>query len=659
MCAASYMSEYQECRKEGLRAVRQAQAEGAYPYLPALDEILGPQVNALAQRSLGIREIPLDMVVGTRTKGRQYSFACNYMPILEYGTEFASKWTAVYGYQMDVGISDPIKCYEYMKKFYVQEGNKRVSVLKALKMPSVDAEVIRIMPEKTDDRDVQLYYEFLDFYKVCPVYVVDFSRPGGYRKFINLLGLSETEPWPEETVRMAEAGYYRFKRVFDAKFPKGIDGLTMGDALLVYLSVYSMQSLFDQTRPVIESRIVRLTEEFYSQANEDNIAFEKTPDERAESNRGFFANFFNAPVTYSERNPLKIAFLYNGAQETSSWVGDQEVGRIYLNHRFEGVVNTEAYFNCVDDTSIKDAITSAAENGAHVIFTTSPEMMPRTLRAAIHYDKIRFLNMSLNLSHKAVRTYYTRMYEAKFLMGALAAAQTHDHKIGYLADNPIYGDIANINAFACGAAIIDPDVKIYLEWSTVKDNDWRAKFREQGIRVVSGPDYASFEDNFTEQGVFVWDDTEEVVNLASPLFHWGKYFELLIDSIMKGTYDDDPSARANQAINYWYGISAGVIDISVSDRVSYYSRKLLGILKKGLKNGTIEPFAGEIRSQDGLIQDKDAKVLSDDEIIRMDWLNDNVIGSLPGKESLTGLAQNIVEVSGVTDDMKKAAKVEG
>ena len=202
MCAASYMSEYQECRKEGLRAVRQAQAEGAYPYLPALDEILGPQVNALAQRSLGIREIPLDMVVGTRTKGRQYSFACNFMPILEYGTEFASKWTAVYGYQMDVGISDPIKCYEYMKKFYVQEGNKRVSVLKALKMPSVDAEVIRIMPEKTDDRDVQLYYEFLDFYKVCPVYVVDFSRPGGYRKFINLLGLSEEILLFRENIRV-------------------------------------------------------------------------------------------------------------------------------------------------------------------------------------------------------------------------------------------------------------------------------------------------------------------------------------------------------------------------------------------------------------------------------------------------------------------------
>ena len=651
------MDTYNDARKKGLRAMRAAQAEGTYPYLPALDEMLGAEGERLSQKNLGVKEIPLDMVVGTKTKGRQNSFACNFMPILEFDTEFGMKWGKVYNYHMEVGISDPIKCYEYMKKFYVLEGNKRVSVLKSLDMPSVDAEVIRIMPERTDERDVQLYYEFVDFYNLCPVYEVDFSHPGGYKKFVELLGLSETEPWPEDTVRMVEAGYYRFKRVFDAKFPNGIKDLTMAEALLVYLSVYSMESIFDQPRPVIERRIERLTEEFYSQVNEENIALQKAPAPHAEANRGFFANFFSAPVAYSERHPLKAAFLYTKTPETSSWINDQEIGRIYLNHRFEGLIETRAYFNCDDDASIKAAITDAAESGAELIVTASPAMMPRTVRAAIHYDKIRFLNLSLNLSHKKVRTYYARMYEAKFLMGALAASYASDHKIGYLADNPIYGDIARINAFASGAAIVDPEIKVYLEWSTIKGNDWRKSFKEKGISVISGPDYASFAGNYTEQGVFRWDENGEVINLASPLFNWGKYYELIVDSIIKGTYDDDPSVRANQAINYWYGISAGVVDISVSEQVSYYTRKLLGILKHGLKRGSIEPFAGEIHSQHRLIQGKDAKVLSDDEIIRMNWLNDNVIGSIPQKESLDEDTKDIVDVSGVNSDMQKAAKV--
>lgn len=46
-----------------------------------------------------------------------------------------------------------------------------------------------------------------------------------------------------------------------------------------------------------------------------------------------------------------------------------------------------------------------------------------------------------------------------------------DH-IGYLADYPIYGTIANINAFAMGAKMINPRAMIHLEWSRI--NHWSA-----------------------------------------------------------------------------------------------------------------------------------------------------------------------------------------
>ena len=41
----------------------------------------------------------------------------------------------------------------------------------------------------------------------------------------------------------------------------------------------------------------------------------------------------------------------------------------------------------------------------------------------------------------------------------------------------------------------------------------------------------------------------------------------------------------------------------------------------------------------------------------MDWLNDNVIGEIPAKESLTDSAIGVVEVSGVKAEMQKASKV--
>lgn len=36
---------------------------------------------------MGLMQIPLDFVVGTATKGRTYSFAANFMPILDADTE--------------------------------------------------------------------------------------------------------------------------------------------------------------------------------------------------------------------------------------------------------------------------------------------------------------------------------------------------------------------------------------------------------------------------------------------------------------------------------------------------------------------------------------------------------------------------------------------
>ena len=61
------------------------------------------------------------------------------------------------------------------------------------------------------------------------------------------------------------------------------------------------------------------------------------------------------------------------------------------------------------------------------------------------------------------------MYEAKFLIVQSQEPYQKISKIAYIADYPIYGTIANINAFALGVKMINPRAKIYLEWSKVKE----------------------------------------------------------------------------------------------------------------------------------------------------------------------------------------------
>ena len=81
---------------------------------------------------MGTMEIDIDLIAGTRTRGRQNTFATNFMPLPESGSEFSMKWSDLIDSQRAEGIRDPIVVYEFMQRFYVQEGNKRVSVLRYL-----------------------------------------------------------------------------------------------------------------------------------------------------------------------------------------------------------------------------------------------------------------------------------------------------------------------------------------------------------------------------------------------------------------------------------------------------------------------------------------------------------------------------------------------
>ena len=106
------------------------------------------ETETVGEINLGIYEIPLESIVGTLTEARSTAFAGNFMPLLAEGSEFASKWQSLYSHHIRDGISDPIKVYEYLNRFYVVEGNKRVSVLTHVGAYSIRAEVIRILPKR-------------------------------------------------------------------------------------------------------------------------------------------------------------------------------------------------------------------------------------------------------------------------------------------------------------------------------------------------------------------------------------------------------------------------------------------------------------------------------------------------------------------------------
>ena len=209
--------EYEQALKLGMKAYRGALAKGTYPYLPALDDILSC-VQVQSEELLGVVEIPMDQIVGTKTSGRQTAFAVNFMPIMPEGTEFAGKWARLYNYQTEEGNTEPIVVYEFINKFYVQEGNKRVSVYKYLNAPTMEAEVIRIIPKRNDSLENKLYYEFLDFYKCTEINFLWFTKLGSFEALTKAVGKKPDEVWTEEERKDFDYAYHIFYKIFNYSY---------------------------------------------------------------------------------------------------------------------------------------------------------------------------------------------------------------------------------------------------------------------------------------------------------------------------------------------------------------------------------------------------------------------------------------------------------
>ena len=189
--------DYNNALRQGKKRYQEAVSKGEYPYLPVLDDILA-NTDIVSEVNLGLLDVPLDRIVGTKTQGRTQAFASNFMPLLGEKSEFGAKWAYLYDHQVDEGIHDPIIAYELMNRYYVQEGNKRVSVLKYLHAYSITASVIRLIPRRNDNHENKLYYEFLDFYQVSFNCDVWFSQEGSYNRLLEAMGKEPGEVWDEE-----------------------------------------------------------------------------------------------------------------------------------------------------------------------------------------------------------------------------------------------------------------------------------------------------------------------------------------------------------------------------------------------------------------------------------------------------------------------------
>ena len=631
--------DYKEALKLGQREFRACVTRGEYPYLSVLDDFL-PADRFNRSITVGEVDIPMAFIVGTRTSGRTSAFARNFMPLMELDTEFSTKWIALSDAHLEEGIRDAVKVYEYMNRYYVEEGNKRVSVLKYFGAESIYAHVIRVLPQRNGSREVELYFELLDFYKLSGTNFIEFSKLGDTARFQALAGKGPEEPWSDSERLAFSASYYYFRRAYDACGGKKLSS-TVGDAILAFLRVYGWQTFRTASEGEMKKLLSKAWEEIALQQEQEPIDVKLAPEEKK-------PGLITKVLIPGEGKGSKVAFIHDRDPGSAAWTKGHEEGRLHVQEVFGSRIDTTSYFNAMEYDPYQ-VIEGAIKEGNTILFTTSPRLLPASLRAAVEHPDVSILSCSLNQSHRYIRTYYARMYEAKFVVGAIAGALAGGNDVGYIGDYPIYGQIAGVNAFALGVQMVNPTAKVYLEWSSVDGVAAAMKrLTDRGIRLMSALDQTrKGDEGWASFGLSLVTEGGRVV-LANPVWNWGVYYEEMLrriwDKSFRAEYEE-----TERAVNYYWGMSAGVVEVCCSDKVPPSTRKLAELLQSAIQTDLCRPFRGTLYAQGGKEMEGD---LTTEQIISMDWLVENIKGSIPVYDQLTDLGKATVDLVGVKPAVK-------
>lgn len=644
---------YEEALKKGRKCFKQLVSKGEYPYLPVLDEIL-MSGESDAGNDIGIAEVPMEFIIGTKTRGRTRSFARNFMPIVEEKSEFSSKWKSLCESHLEEGIRDPVQLWEYMNRFYVQEGNKRVSVLKFFGAVAAPARIKRILPERNGDPDVERYYEFLDFCEKSGINCIELSKNGSYKELQAVLGKQPLEVWTEEETKNFLSVYYKFEKVY---FFCGGGRLrsTAADALLTYIRVYGYKTLKGQSPAEIKKTISKLWDEIALWQEDSLIDVKLYPEEKPKP-----VNKAKLPLPrLIRKKPLKIVFFYGKGIGESGWDASHDAGREHIKEVFTDRIDTVVYIRD-EALSLEDNLRKIIKEGARVIFAVESNMINACVKVAIEHPEVEILNCSLNKPHRFIRTYYPRMYEAKFVTGAIAGALSKNGKIGYISRFPIYGMTAGINAFARGVSLVNPRARIYLEWSSIGGiTAAENRLKEKDIDLIS---YRDFYDQ--KPGAEVVLGLTDIVSggmtpLVLPVWNWGIFYEKITASILKGSYREEYK-KTSRSLNYYWGMSAGAVDIIFSSKLPQGVRYLGEILYKAVREGIAHPFYHPEVEKDGqIIWETSDRSVSAEEIITMDTLEDNIVGSIPEYHEIDEAARELVDEIGLESARREVTEPAG
>ena len=337
-----------------------------------------------------------------------------------------------------------------------------------------------------------------------------------------------------------------------------------------------------------------------------------------------------APVHAQE--PLKIAFVYNSPIGDAGWTYQHDQGRQAVEAKLGGNVQT-AFVESVTETDVERVLRQLVNSGHELIFTTSFGFMNPTVKVAESAPEIKFQHATGYKQSDNVGVYHARAYEARYLSGVVAGEMSKTNIAGFIASFPIPEVVRGINAFTRGMRSVNPEATVKVIWI----NSWYDPGKERDaveVLIAQGADVINqFTDSAAptqaaqEHGVYsisVGSDRSKYgpdAHLTSVVYNWGDFYAEVAQQVIDDTWDSR---------NVWGGLKENMIGLApLHPSIPAEVATLVETRRKEIANNEIHPFQGPVKDQLGEVRVAEGSVMTDEELLGMNWYVEGIQGDLP------------------------------
>ena len=193
--------------------------------------------------------------------------------------------------------------------------------------------------------------------------------------------------------------------------------------MLLLMRVYTMADLQKRSPAELAKDLDAIWDDVLAIEHPQPVKLSTKPAEPAEPAGPKLLNKIPAGDPAPTRNPPTSRWPLSTSARLKPALGtsQHEFGRCQLDQVFPARSKTVAYHNAVVGSNADALVEQAIAEGADIVFTTSPKLVGAALRAALRHPETRILNCSVDMPYTSIRTYYTRVYEAKLSAAPLPA----------------------------------------------------------------------------------------------------------------------------------------------------------------------------------------------------------------------------------------------